>query len=411
MSLRDKTKKELTEDARKIAKRTGVGGYSTLNKDELIAWISKHGKHKKDKDKNSKKKVSASPSSLRMQGLAKAKGKVGAKIPSTKKKVGAKKKTSTLEEEKWKHWFEFGIRNNLFVRPENLQEEKCYKLYMDLEQGQSLKKKSLCVKKKNLLTDTITVILYENGNPYEVDAYLDADGFVVLGSGAEHMISADNLEKMPSTKGIFPDEYTRSYSGYDSGYETYYDSYPEKPSSLPKVQPKKQSSQVQTYETHCNGGRPFSVTIDKSKGVSIHVGESTKKKLFRTISKSEISKIFVGVDQNLQKSMETRGNSILIEMKTGEYLFIGCEIFTFETKNPIVSYHSPIGNNDIPYPYAVDSKKNSYLLLENVIVPPSTLLDEYLENGVEDIYNFYEDERKHRAFNKLKNKKMLVSRQ
>jgi len=61
------------------------------------------------------------------------------------------------------------------------------------------------------------------------------------------------------------------------------------------------------------------------------------------------------------------GNSILLELKTYEgylYLFIGLEVYDFKPLGKIVEYVSPVGNNDFPYPYAIDEFGNYYLMLE-----------------------------------------------
>ena len=54
-----------------------------------------------------------------------------------------------------------------------------------------------------------------------------------------------------------------------------------------------------------------------------------------------------------------------------KYIYIGSEIYSFTTgngkENAIVKYISPIGNNDVPYPYAI-SGKYTYLMIEDVIL-------------------------------------------
>lgn len=55
-------------------------------------------------------------------------------------------------------------------------------------------------------------------------------------------------------------------------------------------------------------------------------------------------------------------------MGDNEYIFIGDKIWSFDAKNKIVEYISPVGNNDVPYPYAVDDMGNIYLISFNVII-------------------------------------------
>jgi hypothetical protein len=64
-----------------------------------------------------------------------------------------------------------------------------------------------------------------------------------------------------------------------------------------------------------------------------------------------------------------KGNSILIESDptTLEYTYVGDKIFKFRALAPIVSFTSPIGCNDVPYSFAIDSESNIYLTIENVV--------------------------------------------
>jgi len=58
----------------------------------------------------------------------------------------------------------------------------------------------------------------------------------------------------------------------------------------------------------------------------------------------------------------------LLEVSKHTYIYIGGEIYKFITTNPITDYLSPVGNNDVPYPYAVDTNNNYYLMSEYVIL-------------------------------------------
>jgi len=77
------------------------------------------------------------------------------------------------------------------------------------------------------------------------------------------------------------------------------------------------------------------------------------------------------------------GNSILIQNHRLTYIEIGREIFEFEALDEIVTYVSPVGNSDVPYPYAVDSKNRYYLMIANVI------LNHVPEEHVNDPYDYY----------------------
>lgn len=52
----------------------------------------------------------------------------------------------------------------------------------------------------------------------------------------------------------------------------------------------------------------------------------------------------------------------MIEIKSNEYIFVGHNIKYFITNEPIISYHSVIGNNDPnPYPFAL-TKNYVYIM-------------------------------------------------
>ena len=36
-----------------------------------------------------------------------------------------------------------------------------------------------------------------------------------------------------------------------------------------------------------------------------------------------------------------------------KYVYIGSEIYEFESHDPIKQYESPVGNNGVPYPYGI----------------------------------------------------------
>ena len=61
------------------------------------------------------------------------------------------------------------------------------------------------------------------------------------------------------------------------------------------------------------------------------------------------------------------GNSILLKIGDKRYVFIGHTIYEFSTKDEITEYHSPVGNNDVPYPVAI-GKNYVYFMIEDVYV-------------------------------------------
>ncbi len=129
---------------------------------------------------------------------------------------------------------------------------------------------------------------------------------------------------------------------------------------------------VDTYTTHFNGGRPFKVEI-KSSVVTIYDNHRSETEPLMVFT--DICKLFVGkspltpmTEFSGGHGKDFDGNSILIQTESLRYVFVGHVIYSFDAISPIVSYVSEVGNNDVPYPYAVDEHDNVYLMIENVIV-------------------------------------------
>ncbi len=57
------------------------------------------------------------------------------------------------------------------------------------------------------------------------------------------------------------------------------------------------------------------------------------------------------------------GNSLLLQIAPVRYVFIGWNVYEFDSHEPIVNYVSSVGNNRVPYPYA--ETENWYLDLTN----------------------------------------------
>lgn len=138
------------------------------------------------------------------------------------------------------------------------------------------------------------------------------------------------------------------------------------------------------YYTHGNGGRPFRVVVAGGKASPIvqvykRIGFDETRNDYEAepCFSLHAKKVWVGNDL-------PKGNSILLLDGTGDrYVFIGTHIFSFKARAPITRFESPIGNSDVPYPYAVDSARNIYLLIEGVVmcnVPKNV-----------DPYNYYYD--------------------
>jgi len=147
------------------------------------------------------------------------------------------------------------------------------------------------------------------------------------------------------------------------------------------------------YEIHDNGGRPFCVLdYPSKKKVEVYlndwVGDGSYvrgKKVFETSYKT----IFIGDNDlpgyqaDLPKGA-AKGNSILVYVSDSKYIHIGIEIYSFETrdKEKILHYYSPVGNSDVPYPYAI-GENYTYFLLDYTTVP------NYILDLTKDAYTQY----------------------
>ncbi len=141
----------------------------------------------------------------------------------------------------------------------------------------------------------------------------------------------------------------------------------------------------ENYFIHNNGGRPFNVFPTKTSSgkyeVSIYKrGDLIEEKWTYTelaIPPILAEKVFIGESPKNEMTEfsggygpEFKGNSILLQISKDkkEYVFIGQDIFSFQSLFEIVDFVSPVGNSDVPYPYAVDTVGNYYLLIEDVVL-------------------------------------------
>jgi hypothetical protein len=156
------------------------------------------------------------------------------------------------------------------------------------------------------------------------------------------------------------------------------------------------------YFIHDNGGRPFSVFIN-SKYVDIYIipknmvfddqNDLTKYHYTKKIASYNPTKVFIGKSPINEMTKFSAGhgqyfdgNSILLEFNNNKYIYIGSEIYEFTAKNKIKSFVSPVGNSDVPYPYAIDQKGIYYLMVEEVIISSYKPSKQY-----DDPYTYYYD--------------------
>lgn len=54
-----------------------------------------------------------------------------------------------------------------------------------------------------------------------------------------------------------------------------------------------------------------------------------------------------------------------------------------------MSFVSPVGNNDVPYPYAVDREGRVYLLIDNVVLTDAAAVAPFILSDGSDPYSYY----------------------
>uniref|UniRef100_A0A6C0CBD1 Uncharacterized protein n=1 Tax=viral metagenome TaxID=1070528 RepID=A0A6C0CBD1_9ZZZZ len=137
-----------------------------------------------------------------------------------------------------------------------------------------------------------------------------------------------------------------------------------------------------SYAVHCNGGRPFIVNVEPGE-INILVGDTTYKRL-KPIK--DFEGYWTGYDASPYKN---HGNTILIKINEHKYIYVGCEIFSFRTKEEILDFISPLGNSDVPYPLAYGTE-NIYFLCERSYVRADQMHLEPTVLNAEELYGeFY----------------------
>ena len=140
---------------------------------------------------------------------------------------------------------------------------------------------------------------------------------------------------------------------------------------------------TQFFNIHYNGDTPFKVKINENV-VDIFSNHGSTPLL-----KRNAKTIFIGKSPKNKMTIFSGahgpgflGNSILLELDNNQYEFIGKTIFSFTSLAKIIHFVSPVGNNDVPYPYAIDVDGNIYLLIEDVVLLKGGC-------GEEDPYSYY----------------------
>ena len=149
-----------------------------------------------------------------------------------------------------------------------------------------------------------------------------------------------------------------------------------------------------------NGGRPFKVQVlTRQRRVSIFpkngpASEESDHTIYEkqpVMTWENVQHVMVGHSPRTPRTeavegygSKYRGNSLLLHLEGLTYVHLGANGKQFKALAPIVRFVSEVGNNEVPYPYAVDEAGRVYLLvdLDKVVllrrVPPD-----------EDPYDWY----------------------
>lgn len=127
----------------------------------------------------------------------------------------------------------------------------------------------------------------------------------------------------------------------------------------------KLSGNRMSYLTMDNGGHPFRVVIESDNKVVVWAYNHERKRPYLSFVASQI---LIGDDSEIAE----HGNSVIVQKQSdagrNEYYFIGDTIFKFRTMAPLVHLASPMGNSSVPYPWALDTLGNIYLMIEKVVL-------------------------------------------
>ena len=125
-----------------------------------------------------------------------------------------------------------------------------------------------------------------------------------------------------------------------------------------------------------NGGNPYTVVLDRREG-NLFIVDNWENRLvkFGKEVRLKVQDFWVGISEKNEMTEfsggygpQFDGNSILARINATEFLFAGQSVFYFQSKSPIIVYHSPVGNSRAPYPYAMNADHDIFLLSYNTVM-------------------------------------------
>jgi len=149
-----------------------------------------------------------------------------------------------------------------------------------------------------------------------------------------------------------------------------------------------------SYTIHDNGGRPFVVDVYPHRIAIIRLNDSGDRG--EVVYESEYERVWVGDNllslPNHAPRGTSKGNTLLVQISAQTYLFIGHEVYRFSLRrDEIIEYYSPIGNSDVPYPYAIGGEY-CYFFLDKKRVLTSAM--DVSQDGYTQFYHLLADDQK-----------------
>ncbi len=151
---------------------------------------------------------------------------------------------------------------------------------------------------------------------------------------------------------------------------------------------------MQSYMILDNGGHPFKVFINNNHLQVFTYNNEDYDNYNKLVYDTNFMNVSIGQHPKSEKMYSKNfnnkydGNSILVEIDNNDYVFIGWNIFKFTSLNKINYYLSVVGNNQVPYPYAIDECNNIYLMASEEILMPEKDTFKYIKQ-IGDPYMFY----------------------
>jgi len=158
-----------------------------------------------------------------------------------------------------------------------------------------------------------------------------------------------------------------------------------------------------TYIMHDNGMTPFQVIVTARNIIILAAGgyvvdeDEEDEEIDADEMEDRMYSVFVREINEFEGYWfgfdtcddEEHGNSLLVKISEKKYMHIGAKIYTFETKDKIIDYCSPVGRNDVPYPVAKGTS-NIYFMLDSKYIRKINIRKMTAWNAMQMYRDFYD---------------------